>query len=342
MGRSVMKPFARNVRFKNGAWRYRVPRWVDDATLCRVFGCKREVTLGEGLGEAAARYGELMKALHIVHTGRTLKELFDRFTAEEIPTRKPATQRQYTAGIRNLRPIFGHMPPGDFKTTYAFQYLDRHKDRYRSATHDIETLGAVFTAAIRWGYLEAREHPLRGMRIKQGLKARTRSPSMEEIGEFLKVTNPMLRAYVVLKLATGPRKADMLRLKLTDAKADGIHVVHQKTGKTTIYKWTDERRAAWEACKAARPKRVANMTYLFCTRQGQPYVTDDGMTQGFNSIWQRAIAKAVAAGVERFTEHDLRRTVADAAITLEQARGLLGHSSATMTAKVYRTRPEEV
>lgn len=340
MGRSV-KPFAKGVRWKNGQWRYRVPRWVDDATCCRLFDCKREITLGVTVGDASAKYADLMKALHFTSHARTMGELMDRYVAEVVPTKKPTTQRSNVASVSRLRAVFGSILIPDFESPWAFQYRDKNKHRQTTANRDLEVLSHLFSMAIQWGYLKNEQHPMRGLRVKAHRPARSRSPSLQEVGKFLAHANPILRAYVVLKLATGPRKADMLRLRLTDAKPDGIHVTHGKTGKPTVYVWNDERRAAWEACKAARPKRIASLTHLFCTRQGKPYVDDAGDCSGFDSIWQRAMVKAVADGLERFTEHDLRRTVADKAMTMDEARRLLGHSTESMTRKVYRTRPEE-
>lgn len=335
-----MKPFAKGVRLKNGSWRYRVPRWVDDATCCRVFGCKREVTLGATIGEASAEYARLMRELHAVNPGRTLGDLMDRYVAEVIPGKRPATQRSNLQSIARLRAVFGGIPVGQFESPWAFQYRDKNKHRATTANRDLEVLSHLFSKAIEWGSLRNDAHPLRGLRVKASRPPRSRSPSMQEVAEFLALANPMLRAYVVLKLATGPRKADMLGMLLADAKDDGIHVTHGKTGKPTVYLWNDERRAAWAAAKAVRP-RVASLTHLFCTRAGQPYVDAAGDCSGFDSVWQRAMAKFVAGGGERFTEHDLRRTVADRAMTMDEARRLLGHSTESMTRKVYRTRPEE-
>lgn len=73
------KPFAAGVRWKNGAWRYRVPRWVDDATLCRVCDGKREVTLGRTDGDAVEEWMRIQRSLGTVQAGETARE-----SAEEL------------------------------------------------------------------------------------------------------------------------------------------------------------------------------------------------------------------------------------------------------------------
>jgi integrase len=71
---------------------------------------------------------------------------------------------------------------------------------------------------------------------------------------------------------------------------------------------------------------------LFCTRKGQPYTVD-----GFNSIWQRKMRKALEEDVlaERFTDHDIRaKTGSDA----EEAHAvkLLAHDDPKTTKRYYR------
>lgn len=58
----------------------------------------------------------------------------------------------------------------------------------------------------------------------------------------------MVRAYIKLKLLTGLRRSDLLRLTVTDIKHDGIHVQPHKTAKSTgkklIFEWTPALRQA--------------------------------------------------------------------------------------------------
>jgi len=99
-----------------------------------------------------------------------------------------------------------------------------------------------------------------------------------------------------------------------------------------------ERRAAWQACLKVRPRHFPRL--LFLTRDGNGYVAADGTTSGFDSQWQRFMEKVVAAGVPRFTEHDLRAKVASDSPDIETARGRLGHTSATTTRNIYHRKDE--
>lgn len=76
---------------------------------------------------------------------------------------------------------------------------------------------------------------------------------------------------------------------------------------------------------------------MVANRWGQGYTSD-----GFQSLWQYAMAKHVEAGGERFTEHDLRAKVGSDSEDLAQAQARLGHMDAKTTCRVYRTKPTRV
>jgi len=84
-------------------------------------------------------------------------------------------------------------------------------------------------------------------------------------------------------------------------------------------------------------------TWLFHTNRGQPYIKDDATANGFDSIWQRFMKKALEKSdlKERFTEHDLRAKVASDTES-EHARILLGHANIEITNRVYRRKATKV
>jgi integrase len=61
-----------------------------------------------------------------------------------------------------------------------------------------------------------------------------------------------------------------------------------------------------------------------------------GASALFSAIWQRLMAKAVQACVERFTFHDLRAKAASDKGTIEEAAALLGHASSETTKRIYK------
>lgn len=344
----IRKPFASGVRWKNGAWRYRVPRWVDESTRKRLFDGKQEYRLAKNMADAALRYAEIMRELEGgLSTITTISDLIDRYAAEVVPLKAPATRRNNNISLARLRAVFGNMHVADFESPHAFQYRDKRRDTPTAANRDLEVLSHLFSKAIEWGVIKNEQHPIRGLRIKNTVKGTDRYVTDQELEAASACASAFILAYVSLKVTLGLRKSDMLRLKLTDAKEDGIHAKPAKTantsGKKVIYTWTPARRTAWEMCLAVRPKRVTHLSYLFCTRRGDPYIKEDGTTSGFDSIFRRWVDQALTQGLvgERFTENSLRAKVASDSEDLEQARRRMAHTTAATTRRFYRRKPEQ-
>lgn len=111
-----------------------------------------------------------------------------------------------------------------------------------AANRDIEVLSHVFTKAIEWGLCE--DHPIKGKVRKNVVRPRLRYVEDWEVLEALKVASPFLSAYIQLKLLTGLRRSDLLSIKLSDLKSEGIHVVPRKTahstGKEMLFEWSKD------------------------------------------------------------------------------------------------------
>ena len=230
------------------------------------------------------------------------------------------------------------------KTVHVFKYRDQRGKQAPTATnHEVGVLSHAYTKAIEWGLAE--DNPIKGKVGKIPRPPRTRYVEDWEVTEALKVASPFVEAYIHLKLLTGLRRGDLLSILHADLKPEGIHVQPRKTqgttGKKVIYPWVDELRVAVDNIKALR--KGIESEWLFCTRSGQGYMSENGRSNSFDSVWQRFMAKALKETdlIERFTEHDLRAKVASDNDS-ERAKQLLGHSSAAMTDRVYRRKPELV
>jgi integrase len=323
-------------RHKHGAFYYRVPPGQE-----HLWDGKTEYRLGKTQPEA---YRVWATRIEYYADARTIRELLERYAVEVIPHKAPKTQESNLISIRKLIPVFGHMPIPDLKPQHVFKYRDlRSKQGVTAANHDIEVLSHAYTKAIEWGLTE--NHPIKGKVGKLPTKPRDRYVEDWELGEALKVASPFIDAYINLKLLIGLRRGDLLSIRLEDLKEDGIHVQPRKTqhttGKKIIYVWIPELREAIDNIKAL-PKRIGSL-WLFSTRTGKPYICENGTANSFDSVWQRFMAKALKdTGLkERFTEHDLRAKVASDTET-EHARQLLGHSSSSITERVYRRKAEKV
>lgn len=300
--------------------------------------------LGHTLSEAYKVYAERVDA-----PGRssTIGALLDRYGLQVVPTKAPKTQAENLRHIAKLRAVFGRMRLPDLRPQIVYQYVDR-RGAITAAHREIEVLSHAFTKAVEWGYID--KHPFKGEVRLKGEAPRARYVEDWEVIECLAL--PAMRkrgsvqavqAYIKLKLLTGMRRGDLLRLRTADLCDEGIRVVTNKTGKPVIYTWTDELRAVVSEALTARPVDIS--PFLFCNGRGQSYINEaKGTANGWDSIWQRFMRRVLAETVvvERFTEHDLRAKCASDAETLEHARALLAHSDGRLTERVYRRKPEKV
>lgn len=321
-------------RHKHGAYYYRPPIQLRD-----LWDGKTEYRLGKTLSEA---YRVWADKLDFYSDAKLMSELLDRYALEVIPLKAPKTQTSNQISIRKLKAVFGEMPIEAVKPKHVYQYRDiRGKQGKTAANRDIEVLSHSFTKAIEWGLCE--NHPIKGKVSKFSTPPRKRYVEDWEVVEALKVASPFITAYIRLKLLTGLRRGDLLSLKVSDLQDDGIHITPRKTaqstGKTIIIEWSDDLKFAVDQVMKLRKKILS--LWLFHTNRGQPYMKENGTANGFDSIWQRFMGKALASTslTARFTEHDLRAKVASD-VSIDHAQALLGHSSSELTDRVYRRKPE--
>jgi integrase len=340
---------------EHGAYFYSVPRGLES-----LWDGKRRFRLGTTLPEAYKVWAERVGRNE---NAKTIGQLLDRYGMEVVPTKAPKTRTENARHVTKLRGAFGKLRLDEMRPQLVYQYVDRRRVKKRNeagklvggvtvAHREVEVLSHAFTKAVEWGYID--RHPFKGEVRLQGEKPRTRYVEDWEIVECLALPSVRKRgsvhaihAYMRIKLLTGLRRSDLLRLRVVDCKDDGIHVRPHKTenttGKSVIYEWTDELRAAVDAAKAARPVHIS--PWLFCNRDGACYVDEEeGEAHGWDSMWQRFMDRVLKETkvTERFTEHDLRAKCASDAETLEHARALLAHADSRTTDRIYRRKAERV
>jgi len=329
-------------RHVHGAYYYQVPPGQEGA-----WDGKQTFRLGSNLPDAYKVWAE---RLQVVEHARTIAALLDRYALEVIPKKKTTTQAQNKSAIKPVRATFGPMALADIKPRHVYQYIDRREAK-TSAHREMELLSHALTKAVEWGYLD--RHPFKGEVRLEGEKARTRYVEDWEIVECLSIESRRkagsvlaAQAYIRLKLLTGIRRGDMLRLTMSNLREDGIYVEPGKTegstGKRMIIQWSEELRAAGGMAKAARPVQLS--PYLFCNMKGECYFKENGRAGGWETLWRNFMARVMEETKvkDHFTEHDLRAKCASDAATLEHARSLLAHADSKLTDRVYRRRPEVV
>ena len=330
-------------RLDHGAYYYQVPIGSESA-----WDGKRSFRLGKSLPEAYRVWAERLGS---IETAKTIGALLDRYLLEVVPLKEITTQTHNRTAIKPLRSVFADVSLFDLKPRHVYQYIEKREAK-TAARREIEILSHAFTKAVEWGYID--RHPFKGEIRLTGEKPRSRYVEDWEIVECLSLTSKRqkgsvgaVQAYIRIKLLTGIRRGDLLRLTLADLQDDGIHLTPQKTanssGKRLIIEWSAELKEAVESAKAIRPMRFSQ--YLFCNRKGESYYdVETGRAGGWESMWRGFLARVLTETKvqERFTEHDLRAKCASDAATLEHARALLAHADSRLTNRIYRRRPEYV
>lgn len=330
-------------RHTHGGYYYQVPPGQETA-----WGGKKTFRLGATLSEAYKVWAE---RIEMKADAKTVGAILDQYALEVIPEKAVTTQTQNRSAIKQVRKAFGAMAPNDIKPRHVYAFF-KERTAKTSAHREIELLSHALRKAVEWGYID--RHPFaREVRLP-GEKSRDRYVEDWEIVECLSIVPRRkagsvlaAQAYLRLKLLTGIRRGDLLRLTMSDLQQEGIYVEPGKTvhttGKRQIIEWSDEVRAAVEMAKQARPVKLS--PFLFCNRNGECYFNEEtGRAGGWESLW-RNFSKRVIAETEveqGFTEHDLRAKCGSDAESLERARQLLGHADSKITQRVYRRKPEMV
>lgn len=329
-------------QLKHGAYYYRVPKGLE-----YLWGDKQVYRLGKTLPEAYKTWADHIEKPAPV---RTIGQLLDRYVLEVVPKKAQTTQAGNLVFIRTLRATFGDFPMEAIKPKHIYQYVDKRTSKI-SAHREIEILSHAFTKAVQWGYID--RHPFKGEIRLEGEPPRTRYVEDWELVEALALPSTrtkgsvrVIQAYLKIKLLTGLRRGDLLKLSIPkNLLEDGIHVTPGKTEKSTgkrlIIEWTDELRAAVAEAKRMRP---VLSSHLFCNRRGECYMKENGTANGWDSMWGRFMDRLLTETKieKRFTEHDMRAKCGSDLDTLAHAQQLLAHADSRTTKKIYRRKPERV
>lgn len=312
-------------RWKNGAIRYRVPKGDE-----QLFDGKTEFKLGETEAEAYRTWTQRVEYLENVSA---ISDLIDRYMCEVAPFKAARTYEGNLQQSERLKKAFGHMKIHSIKPTHIYQYF-RARGSKPVAKREIALLSHVYTKAVEWGDID--RHPFKGQVRLPSEVARDRYITDEELTKLLSIESyDIIKLYIRFAFLTGLRKGDILTLKRSDLREDGIHVSTSKTGKRIIIQWS---KALREVVKDIIELREIDITpWLFCKQDGGCYYIK-GKSSGFDTMWKRFREKA---GLPDIRLHDLRAKTASDFDDEKDAQKLLAHENLSMT-KSYIRKPTVV
>lgn len=320
--RKANKSLPPRVYVHHGSYRY-VPVSGPKVTLARV-------------GDYAGMLRKLADVLGEVPAGETMAQIFDRYMIDVLPKKAPSTQREQTRQLTTLKKVFGRMRPDTLRTHHAAQYRDaRARKAPTAANRELELLSHVCTKAREWGYM--RDNPLfRLEKTKQ--KPRRRYVTDDEYLTVRELASPMVQCVMDLALLTGLRRGDVLSLTRASVTEEGLRVRPSKTedstGQELVFKWTPALAGVVRQALSLKPQV---RTHIVCNRKAKPFTKN-----GFDSVWNRLMAKAEATGMERWQFKDLRRKSASDEADGAAASEKLGHAGREITERVYRVLPRKV
>lgn len=304
----------------------------------RPYGETRRVDLGANHAQALIAHRALVQVRpSAIRTTADVIEAYLR--SPEFARLAASTQRSRVIELGNLRAAFGHMPPEDITPQDIYAYKRARASAPVRFNRELSALSVVMSQAIELCGLAA--NPCR--EVKPFLEApRQRAPSAAELATFGDQCTAMLRHYIALKLMLGLRQGDMLALHRGWIVWDGppaqrgLAVRTAKTGKRLHFRAAGDdglSTGLLELLREILDAQPVTGLYVFTARKGKNrggrYTSD-----GFKSLWQRAMAQWVATGGEHFREHDIRAT---AGLLVEDdhgrdaARKLLGHRDSRST-----------
>ncbi len=294
------------------------------------------------LAAALAQYGTLVDRPVVVRSMVNLLTEFEQSAAfAALSVRTKVDRRRHHA---ELRAVFGHYDVAELQAADVLEWkrarAPKAPRQWNQAFSALKVLLAY--AADPLGLITA--NPCREVK-RMPEHRRTRAPSLAELEAFCALGSEQVRLYVALKLLTGLRMSDILRLTRPMILDDCLRTpVGKEGGRAARFLFRDPESGESTGLSellttiGALQRPVGSMA-LFCNRKGQPYTQD-----GWESIWQYQMRKFVAAGGERFHEHDIRARagmLAERQAGREAARQLLGHAEQRTTA-IYTERDDRV
>ncbi|MBM3192006.1 MAG: site-specific integrase [Chlamydiae bacterium] len=285
--------------------------------------------------EASMKEGRYFKTVEAKK--HTLAELIDRYMDTVLP-KKPKSVDKQTLQLEWWKKHLGYCLLSDLTPSLIAEYRDRlGKEvtvrgsqrspatvvRYMAALSHVLTVGCK-----EWEWLQ--ESPMSKVTKPQEPRGRVRFLDDEERMRLLEAckasSNPYLYLIVILALSTGMRFGEMIHLHWKNIDLENKRIILEETK-------NGERRAvplvghALDLMTTYFKNRRRDTDLLFPGKDPKK-VTD------IRFPWEKALQDAM---ITDFKFHDLRHTFASylamRKATLTELRSLLGHKSASMTAR---------
>lgn len=268
-----------------------------------------------------------------------------------------SSQRPVAQSLRVIAAIFGFV---DFDSVPWGAVRYEHTQAIRSqlaetcsastANRHLSALRGVLKDAWRLGYMSAEDYQravdlktVKGTKVPQAEAGRHLASG--EIAALINTcyddTKAGLRDAAILAIGygCGLRRSELAGLELADYDDDGksIHVRNGKGNKERLTYLPEGTIAAIRGWLSVRGDTPGPLFYSI--RRGD-HLENKGITD--QAVYNILASRAAAAGVKKFSPHDLRRTCAgdliDAGVDISTVQRILGHANVNTTVG-YDRRP---
>jgi integrase len=302
-----------------GGGRRATQRWFMLGTHGAI-SCEQARTMAQkALGEIASGIDPQAQRFKM-RNDSSLKEIWDRFESEELPSKKQGTQDGYKLIWRNnVEPFLGRQKAN----AVLRSDIDRLHKKLRSTPYHsnrvLSLLSRLFNLAEAWGVIKQGTNPTKFVeRFKEIGRERFLSfGEIEKLGQALSHLDLSLpfeaKAAVLLLLLTGARRNEILKAEWSWIDTDNsvMRLPDSKTGKKLIY-LSD---AALTVVDELRAKRKEGSKWLL------PSTKLDAPLYDVKGPWRKICE---AAGLDGVRLHDLRHTAASIAVNQGSSLAVIG------------------
>lgn len=248
--------------------------------------------LGKDITAAFAKYREMHGMRE--PTGRTVRDLAERFEREVMPAKRPNTQRAYRCWIPAILKTWGDMHVADLEQQHLAVFLDTYPHKV-TANRVVTLLVTMFKKAVRWGWIK--QNLLAGIERNEE-RRRRRIISDDEWNALLAAADGQYPLLLRIARFTALRRSDVARLTYGCIQSGRLVVTTQKTqAPVSIQIRGDLEAALAELKRGILPFPTRR---LFTVAGGRP-LTTNMLGYHFDRIRQ-------AAGLRAINFHDIRRT----------------------------------
>lgn len=256
----------------------------------------------------------------------TMAALIDEVLAYISPKLAANTIDQYTIAAKRLKEMLADFNPDQVQPRHIAAIKMHMAATPNMANRILSFARVIFNYALENQLIDT--NPAIGIKRHEEHK-RDRYITDDEMDKIWLAASPVLRVIIDLCYLTAQRISDVLAIKMTDIKPEGIAFTQQKTGKRLIVTMTPDLQITLDAAKQLHGK-IRGMT-LLVQRNGKPY--------SYTAIRDQFKRASIKAGVEDVGLHDLRaKSLTDTNSQGNDAQMLAGHEDKRMTARYIRLR----